>query len=254
MALALHFMCIIDELMKKNLPLIVTVSALLLVSVSARAQRRTLKGFIKDSATQQPIANVFISDAFARIITRTDDKGYFVLDRKEGQTLFFDAPKYQYDTLRLATMTPDTVTLYMSTLANELAAITISTKGYSKYQQDSLKRRQAFVDDAGPKTPTFAKSNTDAGFALNLDPIIEKKERNRKHAYKSFDEIEQTNYIDYRFPRALVASYTGLKDDALSDFIEKNRPTYKWLRAHTTDDDVFYYINDKLKAYMKKKH
>jgi hypothetical protein len=229
------------------------IVGILLITTVAAAQKRIVKGYVKDSSTQRPLANVLVSDEFANILTHTDGKGYFNINLKDGQIIFFDAPDYHYDTLRLATMTPDTVTVYLAQLPNELAAVTVTTKGYSKYQQDSIKRRQAFVDDAGPKTPTFAKSNTDAGLAVNLDMLLKKKERDRKNAYKEFDKIEQSNYVDARFPRDLVASYTGLRGDELSNFIEKYRPSYKWLRSHATDDDVFYYINEKLKDYMRKK-
>jgi len=239
--------------MKKILPACCAVVVLLLVAAAAAAQKRSLKGFIKDSATQQPMSNVLVSDAFANELARTDAKGYFKVSIREGQTVFIDAPAYHFDTIHVATMTPDTVTVYLAHLPNELAAVTVTTKGVSKYQQDSVKRRQAFVDDAGPKTPTVGKSNSGAGIAINLDPLFRKKERDRKSAYKQFDEIEETNYIDYRFPRDLISSYTGLKGDDLSDFIEKYRPAYKWLRAHTTEDDVFYYVNDKLKEFMKKR-
>ena len=239
--------------MKKIIPVLSVFVCFLLIAGTATAQKRAVKGFIKDSATQQPLTNVLVSDAFANILTRTNDKGYFTLKLKEGQTIFFDAPAYHYDTLHLATMTPDTVTVYLAHLPNELAAVTVTTKGLNKYQLDSIKRRQAFVDDAGPKTPAVAKSNSGAGIALNLDPLFKKKERDRKSAYEQFEEVENTSYIDYRFPRALVSSYTGLTGDDLSDFIEKYRPTYKWLRAHTTDEDVFFYINDKMKGFIKKK-
>jgi hypothetical protein len=86
---------------------------------------------------------------------------------------------------------------------------------------------------------------------INLDPILKKSDRSKRKAYTTFDEIERTNYIEYRFSRDLIAGYTGLSGDALSDFIEKYRPTYEWLRDHTGDDEVFYYVNEKLKDYEK---
>jgi hypothetical protein len=239
--------------MKKSIHLLTALVGFLMIYAPAAAQKRNVKGFIKDSATREPLSNVLVTDAFARQLGHTDAKGYFNIPLKEGQTMFFDAPAYHYDTLRLATMTPDTVTVYLAHLPNDLIAITVTARGYNKYQQDSIKRRQAFEDDAVQKTPTFAKSNTDAGFALNLDPFISKKQRKRKSAAEMFQEIEETDYVDYRFPRSLVSSYTGLKDDDLSVFVEKYRPTYEWLRDHPTDEAVFFYINDKLKSYMKRK-
>jgi hypothetical protein len=50
-----------------------------------------------------------------------------------------------------------------------------------------------------------------------------------------------------------VGTYTGLKGDSLNTFINKYSPDYDWLRKHTSDEDVFYYINDKLKDFYKRK-
>ncbi len=59
--------------------------------------------------------------------------------------------------------------------------------------------------------------------------------------------------MQYRFSADLVGAYTGLKGDSLNNFINKYWPDYDWLRKHTSDEDVFYYINDKLKDYYKRK-
>lgn len=255
MALILYFVCIIGENMKKILHLFIVLLGTFFITLSSSAQKRVLRGFIKDSSTHQPLTNVVVSDAFANILTHTDEKGYFNVKLKDGQTVFFDAPNYHFDTLRLATMTPDTVTVYLVQLPNVLAAVTVTTKGYTKYQKDSIKRRQDFVDAAGSKMSGVNSHNSGGGFGVtvNLDRIFTKKERDRKNAYSQFEDIEETNYVDYRFPRDLVAGYTGLKGDELGDFILKYRPTYKWLRSHPTDEDVFYYINEKLKEFVRKK-
>lgn len=255
MAVILNFVCIIDENMKKILHLFIVLLGTVFITFSLSAQKRVLKGYIKDSSTHQPLTNVVVSDAFANILTHTDEKGYFNVKLKDGQTVFFDAPNYHFDTIRLATMTPDTVTVFLVQLPNVLAAVTVTTKGYTKYQKDSIKRRQDFVDAAGPKMSVVSNVNSGSGFgiAFNLDRLISKKERNRKNAYSRFDDIEESNYVDFRFPRDLVAAYTGLKSDDLGDFVLKYRPTYKWLRNHPTDEDVFYYINEKLKEFVRKK-
>lgn len=255
MALILYFVCIIDENMKKFLHLSIVLLGVFFITLSLSAQKRVLKGFIKDSSTRQPLTNVVVSDVFANILTHTDEKGYFNVKLKDGQTVFFDAPNYHFDTLRLATMTPDTVTVFLAQLPNVLTAVTVTTKGYTKYQKDSIKRRQDFVDGAGPKMNGVNNVNSGSGFGVtvNLDKIFTKKERTRKNAYSQFEDIEETNYVDYRFSRDLVTGYTGLKGDDLGDFILKYRPTYKWLRNHPTDEDVFYYINEKLKEFVRKK-
>jgi len=243
--------------MQTDLPIlkcILSTFCLVLITSNTFAQKKMKLGYVRDSATHQPLVNVLVTNEDTHTLTHTDDKGFFRVEANDGALIFFNAQNYRYDTLRYGAMTPDTATVNMAPLANELAAVTVTAKGYSIYQQDSAKRRQAFLLDAGsPKMQTISKSNSDAGIALNLDPILKKKDRSKRKAFKTFDEIEQTNYVDYRFSRDIVSGYTGLQGDALSDFMEKYRPTYEWLRDHPADDDVFYYINDKLKEYSKKK-
>ncbi len=61
-------------------------------------------------------------------------------------------------------------------------------------------------------------------------------------------------YIDYRFSPHVVAYYTGLKGDELRNFLRFYTPDYTWLRQHLSDEDVLYYLNDKLKIYKEVKH
>lgn len=233
---------------------IINFSLALFITGGAIAQTQFKVGFIKDSSTEQPLAGVLVTNQNNRKIVHTDDKGFFRIEAYNGQILFFDKENYHFDTLRYSTMvTSDTVTILLARLANVLAGVTVTARGLTKYQQDSIKRRIDFESVAGPKGQTISKANSGAGVGINLDPLLKKSDRSKRKAYNTFDEIEKTNYVDYRFSRDLVGGFTGLKGDELSDFIEKYRPGYDWLRAHTGDDEVFFYVNEKLKDYSAHK-
>ena len=68
-----------------------------------------------------------------------------------------------------------------------------------------------------------------------------------------YEMLEQEEYINYRFNKYLVSRYTTMQDDELSNFMQLHRPTYQWLRKHTSDEDMKYYINEQLKIYFKRK-
>jgi len=36
-------------------------------------------------------------------------------------------------------------------------------------------------------------------------------------------------------------------------FMQQYRPSYNWLRKHTNEEDILYYVNDKLKIFFKRK-
>ena len=42
------------------------------------------------------------------------------------------------------------------------------------------------------------------------------------------------------------------KNEALQNFVQRHRPTYEWLRKHPKEEDIKYYINEKLKEDKKR--
>ena len=51
---------------------------------------------------------------------------------------------------------------------------------------------------------------------------------------------------------SLFLSLSGLKNEALQNFVQRHRPTYEWLRKHPKEEDIKYYINEKLKEDKKR--
>jgi hypothetical protein len=237
----------------KKLFLNFLAALLLLVSSIASAQKRTVKGYVLDSVTHSPLTNAIITNENTHKVAFTNNLGFFSITTSKNDMLFFDALNYKFDTLYVNNILPDTITIFMAPEVFTLPGVTVTTEGYSQYQLDSLRRRISFIDDAGRKAPAISRSNSlGAGIAINMDALLNKKNKQRKKAYKYFERSERDAYIDYRYSPALVMEYTGLKGEALSSFMQKTTPSYEWLRTHTTDEDVVYYINDKLKQYKKK--
>jgi hypothetical protein len=115
-----------------------------------------------------------------------------------------------------------------------------------------LKRREAYFGTrSSHKLPTATIANSGVGLGINLDRFY-KREKQRNKWIDMFDIMEQDAYINYRFTPELVAKYTRLEGDALYHFIQKNRPSAKWLRKHKTEEDLLYYINEKSTSEFKK--
>jgi len=88
---------------------------------------------------------------------------------------------------------------------------------------------------------------------INLDRLFKSKYKHQKKAEQSFNETEKMEYVDYRFSPQLVAFYTGLKGDALLDFMKRYKPSYEWLRQHPYREQLIYYISNKLKFFQSHK-
>ncbi len=221
--------------------------------ISGFAQTRIISGFLSDSVTLFPIPHGTITNSTTKKTVKSDDKGFFKIEANPNDFIYASAKSYYFDTLKYSPMFNDSITIYLSFAGNVLPTVTVKGQ-YSKYQLDSIDRRKDFEESRGTVLKTLG-TNHPSGFGLtfNLDKVFKKKYRNQKSIKKVFTTLEKNAYIDYRFSPNLVAYYTGLKGDKLKDFINYCSPSFEWLRQHPANEDVLYYINDKLKEYKARK-
>ena len=238
--------------MKNSTHRIFLLSLVIIFSTVAYAQKKTITGFVTDSATNAPMANVEVRNLTANKKTLTDSKGKFSLQVNIDDALFFTKDNYHFQMMHYSLLMEQTLYVRMGVLSHELPGVTVQAS-YSKYQGDSIKRLDDFNKDlVSPKYKTIENNQSGAGAVINLDHFS-KREKSKRQAQKQFEEHERDAYVRYRFSPELVSAYTGLQGDSLDHFINLYWPDYKWLRQHPTDEDVFYYINDKLKDYYKRK-
>jgi hypothetical protein len=240
------------HIVRSSLQKIYSLLFVLFISVVALSQKKTITGVITDSSTNAPLANVEVRNLTANKKTKTDNLGKFSLQANVNDILFFTKDGYHFQNFNYSVMMQQTLFVRMSKLPHELPGVTVTTT-YSKYQSDSIKRRESLDSRlVSPKYSTIENNKSGAGAVINLDRYTA-KEKSKRQAEKHFAEQEKDAYVRYRFSPELVGAYTGLKGDSLNNFINKYWPDYDWLRSHTSDEDVFYYINDKLKDYYRRK-
>lgn len=230
--------------------LIFTVACFL--SVSIYAQNKTAIGLLLDSTSKTPIELASVTNLMTKKTVMTSTRGTFKIEYKDGHLLSFAAIGYYFDTLRITEKYisgSDTVIFYLKNLSGNLGDVTVTANSrWSQYQLDSMDRRRKFLASVGnSKLPVVSNSNSGAGMGVNIDYFY-KKEKRKRNAFDFFDENEREEYINYRFSKKIVEQFTGFKDEALQDFMQRHRPTYEWLRKHPSEVDVKYYINDRLKA------
>lgn len=222
---------------------------LIVISFEIHAQQRMISGYLLDSITHFAIPNGTITNATNKRIAQSNEKGFFRLQAAPNDFIYATAKSYRYDTLVYSFIFTDTVTIYLSPAGNVLPNVTVTTK-YNKYQLDSIERRTSFEQSMGKPMKTLSTSHPSGfGLTFNLDKLLKKKYKDRRKGERFFKKREELAYIDYRFSPYIVAHYTGLKGDALKSFLKQYTPDYKWLRKHPSNEDVMYYINDKLKAF-----
>jgi len=225
-----------------------------LLSLSVCAQKKIIHGTVVDSTTNRPLKNVQVTNLATNKKTTTDDNGRFSIEVAIGDMLFFTAENYHFASLKYSILMDQTIQVRMDVLAHVLPGVTVQTAGYTKYQQDSMRRVKEFNEDlvAKPYKPVSKSHSQGFGVGINLD-FLSSREKSKRKAEKLFNEHEKDAYVNYRFSTELVSNYTGLHGDTLSRFRQLYWPDYNWLRQHTSDEDLLYYINDRLKEFYKRK-
>jgi uncharacterized protein YxeA len=229
------------------------IIGLLLFGQIHAQKNKTLIGYLRDSVTHAPVVLASISNNNSGQIVMTGNTGRFKLNVKPNDIISFAAVGYHFDTVQLTRnfLEKDSIDLFVSPLSHDLGNVTVTSKGMSAYQMDSMERRNDLLHDmVSYKKPTFALSNSGAGLGISIDRFS-KHEKSKRRALDFFDRNEKEAYINYRYSQQLVAETTGFKDDILRQFMQQSRPSYEWLRNNPSDEDIRYYINDHLKQFKK---
>lgn len=226
-----------------------------MMTLCSIAQRKEVKGILKDSVTQSPVGFANITNLNSGKTVITNNNGLFSIEVGIGDMLSFSYIGYHFDTLRYTSdyASLSVLELTIKPLDNTLQGVTVRSKGYSQYQLDSMERRKEFLASTGALKKAVGGANSGAGIALNLDRFS-KREKVKRNAYDFFDNNEKEEYINYRFNNTIVNTYTGLKSDSLQMFMQEYRPSFNWLREHLAEEDIKYYINDNLKNFFKREN
>lgn len=220
--------------------------------ISAQTTQKMYYGYLRDSAMGTAIAEATVTNQQTKVRVETDKMGFFAIPVNKGDLLLFSASGYGADSLRYFPYLPDTTHIELPRFVFTIEGVKVkTTTTMSKYQQDSTVRRDKFLADVGYKDKTFTKANSGAGLGINLK--WGKKDKLRKEAYDHFDYQEEQYYIESRFSSDMVAYYTRLKGDSLNMFMGNYKPTYEWLRKNPSQQDIIYYLNDKLKEFYNRK-
>ncbi|MEI8074913.1 MAG: hypothetical protein WCH78_09195 [Bacteroidota bacterium] len=233
--------------------LFVSLSFLFCFQLSAQ-KNKTVIGYLRDSVTHAPIVLGSVTNNNTHETVMSGNSGRFKIHIKENEVLSYAAVGYHFDTVQFVhkLAMQDSIDIFASPLLHDLGNVTVSSKGMSAYQMDSMERRNDLLHDmVSYKKPTFALSNSGAGLGISIDRFS-KHEKSKRKALDFFEAQEKEEYINYRYSTKLVEESTGFKDETLRNFIQQSRPSYNWLRANTSSEDILYYINDQLKKFSGK--
>ena len=234
--------------MKKLLILLV----ILVFSNTINAQQ-VIWGYVKDSITNEPIEMASITNTRNNNTVITNQKGLFKIEVSKNDILSVAAVGYYFDTVLYSGIisASDTVTFFLKPISRSLNDVTVQNSGVNQYSLDSLRRIREFSEEmVSPPVKSVELANSGAGIGISLNRFSN-REKNKRNAIKIFNNSEKQAYVDYRFSTAIVTKYSGLKGEELQVFMQRYRPSYEWLRKNPKEEDIKYYINEKLKDRRK---
>lgn len=215
------------------------------------AQSAYLTGTIADSSANKMLSNVRVVNTSTGKYVYTSENGFFKIAVNNNDMLLFTATGYQVDSIRYTFLQSLHINVFLKTVDHILPGVVVRTYSYTLYQKDSINRLKEFNAILVSAPYKTAETNPKGpGFTINLDQFSAREKRKRR-AVKLFKEQEKDYYTDSRYTPDFVQYYTGLKGDSLKFFMGQFRPDYTWMRSHLTDEDLVYYINEKLPLYFK---
>lgn len=209
-----------------------------------------------DSSRTYPIERVTVQSTGGRL-TLTDTSGYYTIDVAEKDSIWFSylgRPTPKYPVLKIADVARFDIALRLK--ADVMKEVKIRNRNY---KEDSAQNRKDYAKAFNFRRPSLGTmtsvSSSGAGFdVLEIIRLFQfRKNRNAEKFRERLEQEERDKAIDHRFTKGLVKRLTGItKEEELSDFMKKYRPTYEFT-AGTSDYDFQFFIKIAYDEYKKTK-
>jgi hypothetical protein len=233
-------------------PAAYVVPLLLLVWIDGSGQS-LLSGKVRQKESREILPSVSITNMTQRKINISDFGGNYRVAARPGDTITFSSAGYRPDTVVVDSRMLDEKDGYQVYLEPRSVVLPTVRVDQNNYQLDSIKRMEDYKWVYPVHRRRLIGSETPAdGVGISISPIdyFSAKETQRRRLRRRLAAEEKEYYIDSRFPTAYVARITGLKGDSLQVFLVRYRPTYDFCRK-ASSEDIFLYINDKVRIYRK---
>jgi hypothetical protein len=228
------------------------ISLLMFLGLPAFSQQY-LAGRVRRRASQEVLPSVSVVNRTQRKTNISDIGGNYKVPAQQGDTVIFSSAGYQSDTTIITNRIlkeKDGYQVFLQPNAQILPTVRVGEQ--SNYQLDSLKRKEEYAWLYPVHRRKLIGSETPSeGFGIIISPIdyFSSRETQRRRLRRRTQQEEKEYYIDSRFPPAYIARITGLKDDSLRIFMVRYRPAYLLCRTMTSNEDIFLYINAKVKEF-----
>lgn len=240
--------------------------SLAIIIFSAQVYAQQLNGQALDLFTKQPAVNAVVKYGTQR--TQTAMNGKFKLTRING-TEKITIRHMGYQPYEVMPGQGDSVLIYLTPISIDLSDVTVSArKDYTKAIQ---KLQKEYADMETYEKPILGNvlvekglrdksdfaglvSNSTSSIAtvdlLRVVNLFKTKKTDSTNLQKTQKILEDQQYIEKHFSAETVTSVTGLKGDALKNFLQKYRPSVSEIRK-MNDYEIMTYIKKSYDEFKK---
>jgi hypothetical protein len=187
--------------------------------------------------------------------TVSDSLGHYSIIVRETDSIWFsylNRPTPKYPVRSIPNYNNFEISLHVN--STELKEVKIMPRNY---RLDSIQNRRDYAKAFNFQKPGVGSSLNLApggGVGLDIDEFIRMFQFRRNKRMLAFQnrllEEEEERYIDHRFSRALVIKLTGLRGDALNNFMNIYRPPVEFVES-STDYEFQDYIKKCFSHYQR---
>jgi hypothetical protein len=199
-----------------------------------------VKGVVYDTTKINLVEGVKIV-AKSGAIAITDSMGSYKILVKENDSLTFfykGKPTQKFATNNI--YDPEHFNIQLLVKIKTKYATLKEVVVYGKtYKQDSIENRERYKEIFDYETGLSTSIGADGGVGFDINALINMFRFRRNKQIREFRKYlvmrEQDKYVDHRFSKRYVSRVTGIKNEALDNFVKVYKPDYTYL---ITLDDV----------------
>jgi hypothetical protein len=221
------------------------------LSVTVFAQQKTVEGIVFDKDSKGRIAKVNVLNATTGKSVYNTFQGEFNIEAKPGDLLIFTKSDHYADTLQVQNNT--SLAVYMKRSAIQLKEVFVRDTVLNPQKQLAATKRDYTKIYGSLDNHDLLSVAPGMGAGIGIDALWNSLSRSGRNAEKLRGIIERDyrqQVIDFRFNRTYVGNITHLKDQQLTDFMQRYRPGY--YQATTASDYEFISsIKSNLKRFLR---
>ena len=228
-------------------------SALFISAYPCLAQIR-VSGRVYDISKYRPLEAVSVLTTSGSG-TVSDSLGHYSIIVRETDSIWFsylNRPTPKYPVRSIANVQNFEISLHVN--STELKEVKIMPRNY---RLDSIQNRLDYAKAFNFRKPGVGSAldmSPGGSVGLDITELIQMFQFRRNKRMTAFQnrllQEEEDRYIDHRFSRALIIKLTGLRGDALNNFMEIYRPTVEFVES-STDYEFQDYIKKCFSHYQR---